>query len=198
MATWLGLQAGQNQCEPVSHVTLTARLSEEQHLHRKRYTRTKRSFVPATQQLSRQAQTTRSQRLKLFSLLCWLVSFLQFPNSSPHLLPIFMFLKLPSALAFNKLPQFVVPVHVLHHTLVLSPSAILQRSLPLGISMLSVSLCAIARPSCSQEKSVQMPLMCSCLLLFRTSRTYLLPFCVLAANCYNLAAFLPSGIVLHS
>ena len=46
-----------------SHVTRTARVSEELKLVLKLTRNTKRSFVPPTQRLHRQAQTSRSQRL---------------------------------------------------------------------------------------------------------------------------------------
>ena len=60
--TWLCLQASQNQCQPVSHVTLTARMPEEPKILRKSHCTQNEASVPATQHLNRQGQTSRSQR----------------------------------------------------------------------------------------------------------------------------------------
>ena len=59
----LCMRASQNQYQPVSHVTLTARISEEKQFFLRKRHETQRSSAPATKRLTRQARTSPSQRL---------------------------------------------------------------------------------------------------------------------------------------
>ena len=77
----------------------------------------------------------------------------------------------PLHLSFRSLPDLcsAKPAHLVHHTLMRSPSIIVQRSYPSSISMMNISLMVITKPLCRQAPPPRhLHFMLACVFLFST------------------------------